>query len=151
MPNTQHSRSLWVAILVAPLVAPVAYTLWELVVALFMGGAKDHDLLLVMASVLMMSFALVLLASYIAALIFLLPLVLWLRTRGTLTTAHVCVGSALAGLITGAAFPAILGFGWRWVLQFSVYGVFLSLLSGICLCFVAGITTRPSGRRTGAA
>jgi hypothetical protein len=151
MPNTQYSRSLWVAILVAPLAAPVAYTLWELVVALFMGGAKDHDLLLVMASVLMVSFALVLLASYIAALIFALPLVLWLRARGILTTAYVCIGSALAGLIVGAVFPAILGFGWRWVVQFSAYGVFLGLLSGICLCLVAGITTRPSGRRTGAA
>ena len=151
MPNTQHPRSLWVAILVAPLAAPVAYTLWELVVALFMGGAKDHDLLLVMASVLMVSFALVTLASYIAALLFALPLVLWLRSRGALTTLYVCVGSAVAGLITGAAFPAILGFGRRWVFQFSAYGVFLGLLSGVSLCFVAGITTRPSGRRTGAA
>ena len=151
MPNTQHSRSLWVAILVAPLAAPVVYTLWQLVVALSMGGAKDNDLWLVMAPVLMMSFGLVLLASYIAALIFALPLVLWLRARGTLTTAYVYICSAVAGLITGAAFPAILGFASRWVVQFSVYGVFLGLLSGVCLCLVAGITIRPSGRRTGAA
>ena len=126
--------------------APVAYTLWQSAVVLFMGGAKDHDLLLVMASVLMVSFALVLVASYISALIFALPLVLWLRARGILIASYVYIGSTVAGLITGAAFPAVLGFGSRWVVHFSVYGVFLGLLSGVCLCFVAGITTRPSGR-----
>jgi hypothetical protein len=141
----QHSRPIWFAVLVTPWAVPLAFFLWSILTILFTAGSfKDWP-------VLFAFFIFGLPPAYLAMLIFGLPYVLWLRSRGALTVPLVCIGAVLASVVAVPAYAWLIdpqipptGFG---ILLFAALG----LLSGMVFCVAAGITFRPSGRRTGAA
>lgn len=144
---SQHRRPIWFAMLVTPWAVPLAFALWSTSVIPFTedaGGFKDWPVVLAF-------FVFVLPVTYAIMLIFGLPYVLWLRPRGLLTFPLVCIGAVLATVIAVPAFawltgPHIAPSGLSILLS-----AVLGLLSGIVFCIAAGITFRPSGRRTGAA
>ena len=144
---SQHTRPIWFAALVAPWAVPLAFVLWATLAILFtegVAGFKDWP-------VLFGFFVFGLPPAYAAMLIFGLPYVLWLRARGSLTFPLVCVGAMLASVISVPALAWLTGPhvppSWSSILL----SVSLGLLSGVVFCIAAGITFRPSGRRTGAA
>ena len=140
----QHRRPIWFAVLVTPWVVPLAFVTWSVFAVLFTegtGGLKDW-------SVLFAFFVLVLAVTYVPMLIFGLPYVLWLRALGVLTAPLVCIGAVFAAIV------AIPAFGWLTGPHIPPSGASillsgaLGLLSGLVFCVAAGITFRPSGRRT---
>jgi len=161
MPNNQHTRPLWFAALLTPLVAPAAYILSMLGLALptVMEGQRTSPPLI---QVLAFMFALVLLASSLATCIFVLPSALWLRARIQLTRGRLYIVAGIAGFTTTAVYlPAVLAVmlkswpqvGWFvYTTAFAVlFGIPLGLLSGYFFCLAAGITIRSSGPRSAAA
>ncbi|MDW2981166.1 MAG: hypothetical protein WBG81_17035 [Rhodanobacter sp.] len=144
---SQHRRPIWFAVLVTPWAVPLTFVLWSVFAVLFKegtGGLKDWP-------VLFAFFVVVLAVTYAAMLIFGLPYVLCLKALGVLTFPLVCSGAVLAAII------AIPFFGWLTGPHIPPSGASillcgaLGLLSGLVFCIAAGITFRPSGRRTGAA
>jgi hypothetical protein len=144
---SQHRRPIWFAVLVTPWAVPLAFLLWSIFAVLFtegVSGLKDWPVLLGF-------FVFALPVTYAAMLIIGLPYVLWLRVRGALTVPFVCIGAVLAAI---AAIPVL---GWLTGPHIPPSGASillsgaLGLLSGLVFCIAAGITFRPSGRRTGAA
>jgi len=144
---SQHRRPIWFAVLVTPWAIPIAIVLWSIFAVLFtegVSGLKDWP-------VLFAFLVFILPVTYVAMLIIGLPYVLWLRGRGALTFPLVCIGAVLAAIVVVPVFgwltgPHIPPSGASILLSSA-----LGLLSGLVFCIAAGITIRPSGRRTGAA
>ncbi len=81
-----------------------------------------------------------------------LPLVFWLRSHQLLTVLYTCAASALIGVLVFAAFAWAVALGHSLPSEQQLLsGACLGLASGAAFCLAAGITVRPSGRRTGAA
>jgi hypothetical protein len=81
-----------------------------------------------------------------------LPLVLWLRSKQLLTAFNTCAASMLTGALVFGIFSSLLALDHSLPsLQQLLSGADLGLASGATFCLAAGITIRPSGRRTGAA
>ena len=143
----QHSRPIWFAVLVTPLAVPLAFAIWSALAILFTGGSSSlKDWLVLLAFI-----ALALPATYAAMLLVGLPYVLLLRAGGVLTFPLVCIGAIFSSVVALPVFawltgPHIPPSG----LSISISAA-LGLLSGVVFCIAAGITFRPSGRRTGAA
>ena len=143
---SQHRRPIWFAVLVTPWAVPLAFVLWSIFAVLFTEGVSG----LKGWPVLLGFFVFALPVTYAAMLIIGLPYVLWLRARGALTFSFVCIGAVLAAIVV------IPVFGWLTGPHIPPSGVSillsgaLGLLSGLVFCIAAGITFRPSGRRTGA-
>ena len=144
---SQHRRPIWFAVLVTPWVVPLAFALWSTLAILFTGGSISlKDWLVLFAFI-----ALALPPAYAAMLLLGLPYVLLLRASGVLTFPLVCTGSIFSSVV---ALPV---FAWLTGPHIPPSGLSISLsaalglLSGVVFCIAAGITFRPSGRRTGAA
>ena len=143
----QHSRPIWFAVLVTPWAVPLALVSWAVLSLLFTegtNGLRDWP-------VLSAFFVFCLPVTYATMLIFGLPCVMWLRSRGKLTGPLVCIGATLASAVVVPAYfwlvdPQIAPI-WSGILLLAALGLF----SGMVFCIAAGITIRPSGRRTGAA
>ncbi|HWG86738.1 MAG TPA: hypothetical protein VN679_03070 [Candidatus Acidoferrales bacterium] len=143
----QHRRPIWFAVLVTPWAVPLIFVLWSVFAVLFTEGTaalKDW-------SVLFAFFVFVLAVTYAIMLVFGLPYVLCLKALGALTFPLVCIGAMFVPVI---AIPVL---GWLTGPHIPPSGASilfsgaLGLLSGLVFCIAAGITFRPSGRRTGAA
>ena len=130
--------------------APLAFALWYAYGPFSPIGPNPPIYWGSFATTLPVALIFVLPASYIATFLFGLPWVLWLRQRETLTWLHVCVGAALAGIVTAILYGAVASTS-SWQPLVLLLGFFFGILSGISYCLVAGITIRPSGRRSGAA
>jgi hypothetical protein len=144
---SQHSRPIWFAVLVTPWAVPLAFVLWSTLGILFTEGSSGlKDWLVLFAFI-----AIALPVTYAAMLLLGLPYVLLLRACGVLTFPLVCIGAIFASVVVLPVFawltgPHIPPSGLSILLSAA-----LGLLSGAVFCVAAGITFRPSGRRTGAA
>jgi len=135
----QHRRPIWKAVLVAPIVAPLAITAamaWESIAASGFSGFRDVPI------VALFLFAFGLPLSYIVMLTLALPYVLWLRSRNWLTWVPVCAGSVALGATIWTVYwqmslrpPALL--------QTLVVGAFIGLIVGVVFCWAAGCRLRP--------
>lgn len=143
----QHSRPIWLAAMVAPVVSPFVLVLWSTLTLLFetgTAGLEDWPVLIVF-------FAFGLPPAYAAMLILGLPYVLWLRSRKALTFPLVCIGAMLSSMSVGTAYfwfvdPLIPPTG-DGILLLAALG----FLSGMVFCLVAGIKVQPIRRLTGIA
>ncbi|MCR6494845.1 hypothetical protein LJB71_00325 [Thermomonas sp. S9] len=91
---TVTKSSIWKAALIAPLGVPLSITFavaWEALSNFGVYGLRD----LPVAMLFVFLFGLPI--SYGAMLLFGLPYLLWLRSRGWLTWAFVCIGAAVLG------------------------------------------------------
>lgn len=145
MPHSQHSRPIWLATLVSPWAAPLAFALWYAYGPFSPEGPILHIYWSSFATLLPVALLFVLPASYAATCALGLPWVMWLRRRGMLTWLHVCAGAAVVGIVTAMLYGALASTG-VWQPLLALLGLFLGLLCGVSYCFVAGITIRPTGR-----
>ena len=152
MNETQHSRPLWIGFLASVLFAP---TLFAGLVAMSEYNIMIPPILVFLVGILI---------SGSATLLGAVPLVLLLRKRGKLNAVYVCALGGLVGAIAygvysfnDSYYPQMndkslaLWSAQQAALRALLPGCFLGLLSAIALCIGAGITIRPSGRRSGAA
>lgn len=140
METVQHRRPLWIGLLACALTPTVL-----LVVELMGSSAR---VIIPVAVVLVVSLPASLLATYAVAL----PYVLWLRSKGKLSSLRLCV----AGLLVGAAVLAAFNFYMNWYPQMrdhllaisialqsarkgATSGALLGLLASIALVVGAGI------------
>lgn len=145
MPYKQHTRSLWLATIVSPWVAPFAFAVWYAFGPFSPDNPNFSNNAGPFTTMFSIALIFVLPASYFATFTLGLPFVLWLRSRGILSGGPVCVGGAVAGIVTAWLYAAIAGAG-MWHPLLMLLGFCLGGLCGITFCFVAGITIRPSGR-----
>ncbi len=151
MPDRQHMRPLWPALLLVPLVPPVVESSWQIAAAWITGRVSGLDGWRAVAPLLGMVFVMVLVASCAVTLVLGVPLVWWLRTRGLLTARWICTGAAVVGLLAGAA---DLGLFLWWAPAMAARsampeflgvlpeGLLLGLVSGLFFCAVAGVPIR---------
>jgi len=138
----QHTRPLWLAAVISPWAAPIAFMLY------FAG----HDLLQFgtlafrnWAEVTFNALLLMLPGSYAATCLLGLPYILWLRTRHALSIPSVCAGATIAGLL--AAFVYAWAFGVEDAAPDPVLirtGVVTGLACGLSFCVLAGVRLRRS-------
>ena len=145
MPHKQHSRPIWLATVLSPWVAPLAFALWYAYGPFSPDGPNRSIYWGSFATMLPIALIFVLPASYVATCVFGLPWVLWLRRRGLLTWLPVCAGAAVTGAFTTMLYGAVASTS---ALQplFLLLGFSLGVLCGVSYCLVAGITIRPTGR-----
>ncbi len=109
-------------------------------------------------------FAVAICISGAATFLFALPLVLWLRRTQHLNAALLCILGGVVGAVVYGAFMFYNGYypeitdrtfalhmAAKNALSSMLPGGIFGLLSAAALCVGAGITIRPSRRRTGAA
>ncbi len=136
-PPAQHSRPLWVATLVTPLLTPLAYFLVLLPLELS-GNASSESLFRAIGILLMVGLPLAFGAMCLVGL----PLVLLLRSQRMLTPGPVLIGASVTGMLATSAFTGLLDGDWNPIV--TVWGFGLGLFSGFAFCFIAGIPFRKS-------
>ena len=136
--SAQHSRPLWVATIVTPLLTPLAYFLVLLTVELTGEHSSSESVFRALGILLLVGLPLAFGAMCLVGL----PLVLLLRSQRMLTPGYVLIGASVIGVLTMSAFTGLLGGAWDPVL--TLWGLGLGLFSGFVYCFVAGIPFRAS-------
>jgi hypothetical protein len=131
-----HSRPLWVATIVTPLLTPLAYFLVLLAVE-FTGDHPSPESVFRAIGIL---YLVGLPLAFGAMCLVGLPLVLLLRSQGMLTPGYVLIGASVIGVLTMSAFTGLMGGAWDPVL--TLWGLGLGLFAGFVFCFVAGIPFR---------
>jgi hypothetical protein len=137
-PRAQHSRPLWVATIVTPLITPLAYFL-VLVAAEFAGEHSSSESVFRAIGILYM---VGLPLAFGAMCLVGLPLVLLLRSQRMLTAGYVLIGASVIGMLTMSTFTGLTDGAWDPVL--TLWGLGIGLFSGVVFCFVAGIPFRDS-------
>jgi hypothetical protein len=137
-PVAQHSRPLWVATIVTPLVTPLAYFL----VLLAIEFTSEHSSYESVFRAIGILFLVGLPLAFGAMCLVGLPLVLLLRSQRMLTPGYVLIGASVIGVLAMSAFTGLLGGAWDPVL--TLWGLGLGLFSGFVFCFVAGVPFRES-------
>jgi len=131
---TEHRKPIWKAVLLAPIAAPLAITVWmawESVSLNGVSGLRDVPI----AALLLFAFGLPI--SYIAMLALGLPYVLWLRSRNLLTWIPVYLGATLLGAIVWSGY-------WQMsrhppsLLHTLPVGAAIGLFVGVVFCWAAG-------------
>jgi hypothetical protein len=135
-PRAQHSRPLWVATIVTPLVIPLAYFL-VLVAAEFAGEHSSSESVFRAIGILYM---VGLPLAFGAMCLVGLPLVLLLRSQRMLTSGYVLIGASVIGVLTVAAFTGLVDGSWHPIL--TLWGLGLGLFAGVVFCLIAGIPFR---------
>ena len=142
----QHHRPLWLGVLAATFTP--ALCLFALWLTPLWSDASTMDAIHTFIFFLLVSVPVALLALATLGL----PLVLWLRSHHSLTVLSTCFSSTLIGVLVFAAFACAVALDHSFPSpQELLSGACLGLASGAAFCLGAGITVRPSGRRTGAA
>ena len=137
-PRPQHSRPLWIATIVTPLLTPLAYFL-VLVAAEFTGvHASGESVFRAMGILYLVGLPLAFGAMGLVGL----PLVLLLRSQSMLTPGYVLIGASVIGVLTMAVFTGLIGGSWDPGL--TLWGLGHGLFAGFLFCFVAGIPFRES-------
>ena len=142
----QHLRPLWLGVLAAAFTPALClFALWLTPV---WPDRKTMDALHTFIFFLVVSVPVALLALLALGL----PFVLWLRSKRLLAAQSTCAASTLIGVLVFGTFASVVALDHSSpsLLQL-LSGACLGLASGATFCIAAGITIRPSGRRTGAA
>jgi hypothetical protein len=137
-PRPQHSRPLWIATIVTPLLTPLAYFLVLLVAELTGVHPSGESVFRAIGILYLVGLPLAFGAMCLVGL----PLVLLLRSQRMLTPGYVLIGASVVGVLTMAAFTGLIGGSWDPVL--TLWGLGLGLFAGFLFCFVAGIPFRES-------
>lgn len=98
---TANKSSLWKAAFVAPLGVPLSITFaagWEAVSNFGLSGLRD------LPATMLLVFFFGLPISYGVMLLFGLPYIMWLRSKGWLTWVFVCVGASVLSSIVWAGY-----------------------------------------------
>lgn len=131
----QHTRPFWLAALISPWIAPVAFCLYLAVMA--DASAPTATALITTA------LTRVLPISYAATLLLGLPYVYWLRARAALSVPSVCAGAVVAGLLLVVGYTTTtLGWGASPAPAALRAGVGLGLCLGLAFSIVAGVSLR---------
>ena len=138
--SAQHSRPLWVATIVTPLLVPLAYFLVLLTVELTGVHSSSESVFRAFGILCMVGLPLAFGAMCLVGL----PLVLLLRSQNMLTPGYVLIGASVIGVLTLSVFTGLIGGAWDPVL--ALWGLGLGLFSGFVFCFVAGIPFTASSR-----
>jgi hypothetical protein len=134
----QHSRPLWIATLVTPLLTLLSYFLVLLTLEFASEHPSPESVFRAIGILLMVGLPL----AFGAMCLIGLPLVLLLRSQRMLTPGYVLIGASVIGVLTMSAFSGLLGGAWDPLL--TLWGLGLGLFSGFVFCFVAGIPFRAS-------
>jgi hypothetical protein len=135
-PEPQHSRPLWVATILTPLVTPLAWFLILVVIDYRSGHPSPESLSRAIGIIYLIGLPLALGAMCLVGL----PLVLLLRSQKMLTGGYVLIGASVTGVLTMAVFTASTGGGWESVM--ALWGLGLGFFAGLVFCFAAGIPFR---------
>lgn len=130
---TSRQQPIGKAVLIAPVAAPLAITVWaawEAVSVSGIAGLRDVPI------VALLLFAFGLPISYIAMLLLGLPYLLWLRSRNLLTWTPVCAGAALLGAIVWTGYWQ-LSLSPPSILKTLPVGALIGLLVGVLFCWIA--------------
>ena len=134
MESTQHTRPIWLGVLLASL-TPATCTI-------FVGLASTSRLppLTELLKTVGMLFVLITLVALAAVLLLGLPLVLWLRGRNALNAVYVCVGALAIGVVTwGLLVWSLTGRFEATNLSSLAAGASFGLVSGVAFCIGSAI------------
>jgi hypothetical protein len=133
----QHSRPLWLASLVTPFVALIA---WFVVVAALdvaRSGPGSEVAFRMFGAIVMLGLP----PAYGAMFLVGLPLLLLMRSQRMLTGPNVCLLATIVAVLTLITFFALIAEGWPEV-ELLGWSVVIGLLAGVTFCLVAGISLR---------
>lgn len=133
-----HRRPLWLGLLLAPWAAPVALALMAGVSDRLDGGSRSGS---AAVEVLAFALALGLPLAYAATALLGLPLVLWLRARGRLTSGLVLLAAAPLGSMALVLGLAAFGFKLGFVAQIGI-GASLGVAVALAFCLLSGVPWR---------